>query len=63
MNDDPHADAIARIDRALVRIERAAQSQAFENHTLAARHAALRTRIGDAIGALDSVIARETETD
>jgi hypothetical protein len=63
MNDAPHADAIARIERALVRIERAAQSRAFENHTLAARHAALRSRIGDAIGALDSVIAREADAD
>lgn len=63
MNDTPHADAIARIERALVRIERAAQSRSFENHTLATRHAALRSKIGDAIGALDSVIARETEAD
>ena len=63
MNEDDHDAAIARIEQALVRIERASQSKAFENHTLATRHAALRARVGDAIGAIDSVIARETETD
>ncbi len=59
VSGDPHAAAIARIDRALARIERAAQASAFETHTLATRHAALRSRIGEAIGAIDSVIADE----
>ena len=51
MSDTPHAATIARIDRALERIERAAKLQAEANRTLESRHAALRTRIGDAIGA------------
>ncbi|KQM18611.1 hypothetical protein ASE73_07165 [Sphingomonas sp. Leaf24] len=63
MNDDAQDAAIARIEQALVRIERASESQAVRNRTLATRHTALRSRIGDAIGAIDSVIARETETD
>lgn len=63
MNDHAHDAAIARIEQALVRIERASESQAVRNRTLATRHAALRSRIGDAIGAIDSVIARETEAD
>ncbi|KQN70860.1 hypothetical protein ASE91_06655 [Sphingomonas sp. Leaf62] len=63
MNEDAHDTAIARIEQALVRIERASESQAFKNRTLATRHAVLRSRIGDAIGAIDSVITRETEAD
>lgn len=63
MNDEAHQAAIARIEQALVRIERASQSRAFETHALAGRHAALRSRVGDAIGALDSVIAREAEAE
>ena len=63
MSDDPHAAAIARIEQALARIERAAEIRATANHALASRHAALRTRIGDAIGALDAVIAREADAD
>ncbi|KQM66773.1 MULTISPECIES: hypothetical protein [unclassified Sphingomonas] len=63
MSDDPHAAAIARIDRALERIERAARIRSDATRALASRHAALRTRIGDAIGALDAVIAREADAD
>ncbi|PXA94945.1 hypothetical protein DMC47_20115 [Nostoc sp. 3335mG] len=63
MNDDPHAAVVARIEQALSRIETAAGSQANERRTLARRHAALRSRIGDAIGAIDSVIAREAEAE
>ena len=63
MSDTPQAATIARIDRALERIERAAQTQVKANRTLESRHAALRTRIGDAIGALDAVIAREADAD
>ncbi len=63
MNDDPHGAAVARIERALSRIERAADGRTRATRTLASRHAALRTRIGDAIGALDAVIAREADAD
>jgi hypothetical protein len=63
MNDDPHAAAIARIEQALSRIERAAHRKDDANRALAARHAALKARIGDAIGALDAVIAREADAD
>jgi len=63
MSDDPHAATIARIDQALARIERAAQVGTQTTRALASRHAALRTRIGDAIGALDAVIAREADAD
>lgn len=63
MNDDPHAAATARIDRALDRIERAVQVQVDSTRALSSRHTALRARIGDAIGALDAVIAREADAD
>ncbi|KQM27059.1 MULTISPECIES: hypothetical protein [unclassified Sphingomonas] len=63
MSDTPHAATIARIERALERIERAAQAQGETTRALSSRHAALRTRIGDAIGALDAVIAREADAD
>ncbi|MEH3039563.1 MAG: hypothetical protein PGN21_05800 [Sphingomonas paucimobilis] len=63
MSDTPHAAAIARIDRALERIERAATAQRETTRALASRHGALRSRIGDAIGALDAVIAREADAD
>ena len=63
MSDTPHAATIARIDRALERIERASREQAQATRALSSRHAALRTRIGDAINALDAVIAREADAD
>ncbi|MFD1036273.1 hypothetical protein ACFQ15_16680 [Sphingomonas hankookensis] len=63
MNDDPHAAAVARIEQALSRIERAAQVKVDANQAIATRHAALKARIGDAIGALDAVIAREADAD
>ena len=63
MNDDPHGAAVARIERALERIERAAQDRTQATRALSSRHAALRSRIGDAIGALDAVIAREADAD
>lgn len=63
MTDDPHGAAVARIEQALSRIERAAAGRAQTTRALASRHAALRTRIGDAIGALDAVIAREADAD
>ncbi len=59
MNDDPHAAAIERIDRALARIDRAAQGKAFETNSLTHRHEVLKARMNEAISALDGVIARE----
>jgi|GEM_PF-1759298 len=63
MSDTPHAAAVARIDRALERIERAAEARTRTTREWASRHAALRARIGDAVGALDAVIAREADAD
>ncbi|WP_294327039.1 hypothetical protein [uncultured Sphingomonas sp.] len=63
MNDTPHGSAVVRIERALARIERAAEVGTHANRSLALRHAALRNRIGDAIGALDAVIAHEADAD
>lgn len=63
MNDDPHLAVVERIEAALDRIERAAARHASESRTLSDRHAALRSRVGDAIGALDSMIAREADAD
>ncbi|WP_294323086.1 hypothetical protein [uncultured Sphingomonas sp.] len=63
MSDDPRAATIDRIEQALARIERAAQVNTQTTRALASRHAALRARIGDAIGALDAVIAREADAD
>lgn len=63
MSDNPHAAAVARIEQALSRIEHAARTKVEANRAIATRHAALRTRIGDAIGALDAVIAREADAD
>ena len=51
-------DALDRIDRAIARIEAAAAARHKEHAALAGRHDALRRRIGEAIGALDDVIAR-----
>ncbi|MBD8679003.1 hypothetical protein [Sphingomonas sp. CFBP 13720] len=62
MTDDRLA-AIERIDRALARIERAAQANAFETHALVHRHDVLRTRMGEAITALDAVILHQDGTD
>ncbi len=61
MNDLPNAAAIERIERALARIERAGQARAFATHALDRRHDLLRVRMGEAIAALDAVIARERE--
>lgn len=54
--------AIARIGSAVARLERAAD-RALSNQppagdaALAARHEALRARVGDALGELDALIA------
>lgn len=63
MSDDPLAAAVLRIEQALSLIEHAAQARVAANRAMTTRHAALRSRIGDAIGALDAVIAREADAD
>ncbi len=52
---------MGRIDRALARIETATRAQAEAHAALGVRHAALRTRIGDAVAALDSLIAEPAD--
>lgn len=47
-----------RIDAAIARIEAAGKHRATATEALAGRHAALRTRMTEAIAALDDVIAR-----
>ncbi|MEZ0495618.1 hypothetical protein [Sphingomonas sp. IW22] len=56
--DDPHP-AIRRIEAAVARIERAAATRAYAADSLARRHAALRTRMEEAVAVLDELIARE----
>ncbi len=63
MADTPPNDATARIDRALERIEAAAAARAFASERLARRHAVLRSRIEEAVAALDNLIAREERQD
>ncbi len=50
---------IDRIDRALARIERAVTANRQANEALARRHGALKSRMAEALTALDEVIARE----
>lgn len=59
MDDPQYGAAVDRIERALTRIERAAQARAFEADALGRRHTALRARMAEAVAALDQVIARE----
>ncbi len=56
------SDLVAdRIERALQRIETAAQAKAFATARLERRNALLRGRIESAIADLDALIAREAE--
>lgn len=50
-----------RIDRALARIEAAAAARTASNVALVHRHETLRTRMAEAVAALDAVIAREAD--
>ncbi len=52
------AQASARIDAAISRIEAALARQAKVADTLRRRHATLKTRMTEAVKALDEVIAR-----
>jgi hypothetical protein len=51
--------ATERIESALARIEAAAAAVTSADQRLKERHAALRTRVEEAVGALDAMIARE----
>ena len=55
---DAPVSAADRIERAIARIETAAKARARAMESLDARHAALRSRMAEAVAALDDVIAR-----
>ena len=59
MADTPAPAALDRIERALARIETAATARDVARAALLQRHETLRTRMGEAIAALDAVIARD----
>jgi hypothetical protein len=50
---------VDRIERALARIEAAAHERFSAEQAMALRHETLRTRMADAIAALDALIERE----
>lgn len=60
MADDAEHPLLQRIDRAIARIEAAAQGHALATERLSRRHAALRERMAEAVDAMDELIARET---
>ena len=53
--------AVDRIDAAIARIEAQSASRAEAADALTTRHAALKARMGEAVAALDDVIARESQ--
>lgn len=59
MMADPNNDATDRIEAAIARIEAAVTTRGDTADALAARHAALRARMAEAVAALDDVLARE----
>ena len=59
---DTSIAAVDRIDRALSRIEAAAAARDTSVVALTRRHEALRSRMAEAVAALDAVIARESES-
>lgn len=59
MNETDRHPAIDRIENAVDRIEKAAAARVGDTASLARRHAALRARMAEAVGALDELIARE----
>lgn len=56
--DQDQPDPAARIEAALARIEAAIAARGKAADALARRHAALKTRMAEAVQALDDVIAR-----
>lgn len=61
MTNEAPSDAVDRIDRALTRIEAAARQNQSTRIALRARHDALRHQVGDALAALDALIAADGE--
>lgn len=59
MADASPPTALDRIDRALDRIEAAIVARDASRERLIARHETLRSRMAEAISALDAVIERE----
>ncbi|TPG21617.1 hypothetical protein EAH79_03145 [Sphingomonas koreensis] len=57
MADDVRGE-LHRIDRALARIEAAVEQNRRASDSLSRRHAALKSRMAEALTALDDVIAR-----
>ena len=55
---DGTSPAVERIDRAISRIQTAIAARTDSAEALARRHAVLRSRMADAVAALDDVIAR-----
>lgn len=55
---DPDPTALDRIYQAIARIEAAVEAHAREGDALARRHVALKSRMAEAVAALDDVIAR-----
>ena len=51
--------ALDRLDSAITRLERAVAGHRDRNADLARRHATLKTRMSEAVAALDRVIERE----
>ena len=54
---EENLSAAERIDRALTRIDTAVAARTSAHHALARRHTALRARMGEAIEALDKLLA------
>ena len=59
MSEPSPPTALDRIDRALARIEVAAALRDTSRARLIARHETLRSRMAEAIAALDAVLERE----
>lgn len=53
------SDPVQRIEAALARIEAAARARADDRRDLSRRHAQLRTRVAEAVAAIDELAARE----
>ena len=58
MADQDEPTALDRIDGAIARIEAAVEARSRSADTLTRRHAALKSRMAEAVAALDEVITR-----
>jgi hypothetical protein len=54
-------NAMARIDAALARIDAAAKATRDGRTAIEQRHAALRTRVAEAIAGIDAIIAEDAD--